>query len=103
MADSTDKSPAAKTDEVNWAELRPQLLKLVLEDRWGERVREREFEPAEYLDPATAPDRLLAPAQQATATISIVDPGPDAEGFRFDVCLRGRRGIVCAADVPYRK
>jgi predicted Zn finger-like uncharacterized protein len=79
------------------------LLKLVLEDRWGERVREREFEPAEYLDPATAPDRLLAPAQQATATISIVDPGPDAEGFRFDVCLRGHRGIVCAADVPERK
>jgi len=79
------------------------LLKLVLEDRWGERVREREFDPAEYLDPATAPDRLLAPAQQATATISIVDPGPDAEGFRFDVCLRGRQGIVCAADVPERR
>jgi predicted Zn finger-like uncharacterized protein len=79
------------------------LLKLVLEDRWGERVREREFEPAEYLDPGIAPDRLLAPAQQATATISIVDPGPDAEGFRFDVCLRGGRGIVCAADVPERK
>jgi predicted Zn finger-like uncharacterized protein len=79
------------------------LLKLVLEDRWGERVREREFDPSEYLDPATAPDRLLAPAQQATATVSIVDPGPDAEGFRFDVCLRGRRGIVCAADVPERK
>lgn len=76
------------------------LLKLMLEDRWGERVREREFEPREYLDPATAPDRLLAPSQQATATISIVDPGPDAEGFRFDVCLRGRQGIVCAADVP---
>jgi len=79
------------------------LLKLVLEDRWGERVREREFEPAEYLDPATAPDRLLAPSQQATATVAIVDPGPDAEGFRFDVCLRGARGIVCAADVPERK
>jgi len=79
------------------------LLKLVLEDRWGERVREREFEPAEYLDPATAPDRLLGPAQQATATISIVDPGPDAEGFRFDVCLHGRKGVVCAADVPVRK
>jgi predicted Zn finger-like uncharacterized protein len=78
------------------------LLKLVLEDRWGESVREREFEPSEYLDPATAPDRLLAPAQQATATISIVDPGTDAEGFRFDVCLRGSRGVVCAADVPSR-
>jgi hypothetical protein len=79
------------------------LLKLVLEDRWGERVREREFEPKEYLDPATAPDRLLAPSQQATATVSIVDPGPDAEGFRFDVCLHGRRGVVCAADVPVTK
>ena len=77
------------------------LLKLVLEDRWGERVRERAFEPAEYLDPATAPDRLLAPQQQATATIAIVDPGPDAEGFRFDVCLHGRNGIVCAAEVPW--
>jgi predicted Zn finger-like uncharacterized protein len=79
------------------------LLKLVLEDRWGESVREREFEPAEYLDPGTAPDRLLGPAQQATATISIVDPGTDAEGFRFDVCLRGSRGVVCAADVPVRR
>jgi intracellular septation protein len=31
MADSTDKGSAAKDDEVNWAELRPQILKLVLE------------------------------------------------------------------------
>ena len=79
------------------------LLKLVLEDRWGDRVREREFEPAEYLDPSTAPDRLLGPDQQATATVAIVDPGPDAEGFRFDVCLRGSHGIVCASDVPQRQ
>lgn len=76
------------------------LLKLVLEDRWGEQVRAREFGPAEYLDANTAPDRLLGPAQQANATIAIVDPGPDAEGFRFDVCLRGAAGPVCAADVP---
>lgn len=79
------------------------LLKLVLEDRWGEEVRAREFEPAEYLDAMTAPNRLLEPAQQTSATIAIVDPGPDAEGFRFDVCLRGARGPVCAADVPGAK
>lgn len=79
------------------------LLKLVLEDRWGEQVRAREFEPSEYLDPTVASNRLLAPAQQAGATIAIVDPGPDAEGFRFDVCLRGARGPVCAADVPGTK
>jgi predicted Zn finger-like uncharacterized protein len=79
------------------------LLKLVLEDRWGEQIRAREFEPSEYLDPTVASDRLLDPAQQAGATIAIVDPGPDAEGFRFDVCLRGARGPVCAADVPGTK
>jgi predicted Zn finger-like uncharacterized protein len=79
------------------------LLKLVLEDRWGEQVRAREFEPSEYLDPTVASDRLLDPAQQAGATIAIVDPGPDAEGFRFDVCLRGARGPVCATDVPGTK
>jgi predicted Zn finger-like uncharacterized protein len=76
------------------------LLKLVLEDRWGDQVRAREFEPSEYADPGTASDRLLAPGQQTNATISIVDPGPDAEGFRFDVCLRGKAGPVCAAEVP---
>lgn len=76
------------------------MLRLVLEDRWGEQVRAREFQPAEYLDPATSPSRLLAPAQQTAATISIVDPGPDAEGFRFDVCLAGAHGTVCAAEVP---
>jgi predicted Zn finger-like uncharacterized protein len=79
------------------------MLRLVLEDRWGEQVRAREFEPSEYLDPTVAADRLLAPAQQTGATIAIVDPGPDAEGFRFDVCLRGARGPVCATDVPGTK
>lgn len=76
------------------------LLKLVLEDRWGDQVRAREFDPSEYLDPTAAPNRMLAPAQQSNASIAIVDPGPDAEGFRFDVCLRGAKGPVCATDVP---
>jgi predicted Zn finger-like uncharacterized protein len=77
------------------------LLKLVLEDRWGDQVRVREFEPAEYADPGTPTDRLLTPGQGANATIAIVDPGPDAEGFRFDVCLRGKAPVpVCAAEVP---
>jgi predicted Zn finger-like uncharacterized protein len=100
-APGTLKVRASVTNGAPFAQPYP-LLKLVLEDRWGDQVRAREFEPAEYLDPGVAPDRLLAPAQQANATISIVDPGPDAEGFRFDVCLRGSAGPVCAADVPTR-
>jgi predicted Zn finger-like uncharacterized protein len=95
----TLKVRASITNNAAFAQPYP-LLKLVLEDRWGDQVRAREFEPAEYLDPGIAPDRLLGPAQQANATISIVDPGPDAEGFRFDVCLHGTAGTVCAAEVP---
>ncbi|HEX2494788.1 MAG TPA: DUF3426 domain-containing protein [Steroidobacter sp.] len=76
------------------------LLKLVLEDRWGDQVRARTFEPAEYLEPGAASDRLLGSGQKTTAAIQIVDPGPDAEGFRFDVCLRGAQTVVCAEETP---
>jgi predicted Zn finger-like uncharacterized protein len=95
----TLKVRASITNRAAFAQPYP-LLKLVLEDRWGDQVRAREFEPAEYLDAGTSTGRLLAPQQQVNATIVIVDPGTDAEGFRFDVCLRGKTGPVCAAEVP---
>lgn len=75
------------------------LLKLVLEDRWGDTVRAREFEPAEYLAAPVPANRLLAPSQRANVAISIVDPGPDAAGFRFEPCLHGRHGVVCTSEV----
>jgi predicted Zn finger-like uncharacterized protein len=92
---------ASITNLADFAQPYP-LLKLVLEDRWGDQVRARDFAPEDYLPPGSAAKRLLAPAQKANATIAIVDPGPDAEGFRFDVCLPGKRGTVCAGDVPNR-
>jgi len=95
----TLKVRASVTNRAAFAQPYP-LLKLVLEDRWGEQVRAREFEPVEYLDPGVATNRLLPPRQPVNASIVIADPGPDAEGFRFDVCLRGGTGLVCAADVP---
>ncbi|HEY6644680.1 zinc-ribbon and DUF3426 domain-containing protein [Povalibacter sp.] len=96
----TLKVRASVTNRAAFAQPYP-LLKLVLEDRWGDQVRARELEPAEYLDPGTPTNRLLPPGQPTNATIVIVDPGPDAEGFRFDVCLRGRENaVVCATDIP---
>lgn len=92
---------ATVTNLADFAQPYP-LLKLVLEDRWGEQIRAREFNPAEYLGPTIAPNRLLNPGQQADATIAIVDPGPDAEGFRFDVCLQGRAATICAEEVRRR-
>ena len=82
------------------AQLQPYpLLRVSLVDRFGTRVGAREFEPAEYLGKASA--RMLAPGERTDATLDILDPGKDAEGFEIDVCIRGAdKAIYCAADAP---
>jgi hypothetical protein len=81
------------------AQLQPYpLLRVTLADRFGKRIGTRDFEPAEYLGKPTA--RLLAPGEQVDATLQILDPRKNAEGFEIDVCMRGAdRRVVCAADV----
>jgi hypothetical protein len=74
------------------------LLRVTLANRFGNRIGARDFEPAEYLGRPTV--RLLAPGERVDATIDIVDPGNDAEGFEIDVCTRGAdQRIVCANDL----
>jgi hypothetical protein len=74
------------------------LLRVTLANRFGNRIGARDFEPAEYLGRPTV--RLLAPGERADATIDIVDPGNDAEGFEIDVCMRSaEQRIVCANDL----
>ncbi len=80
------------------AELQPYpLLRVSLVNRFGTRVGSREFEPAEYLGHAVG--RMLGPGERAEATLDILDPGKDAEGFEIDVCLRSAdKKITCAGD-----
>ncbi|MEA3151431.1 MAG: hypothetical protein QOD56_2370, partial [Gammaproteobacteria bacterium] len=80
------------------AQLQPYpLLRVTLANRFGARVGAREFEPAEYLGAATG--RMLAPGERVDATLDIVDPGKDAEGFEIDVCVRGAdKRVACAGD-----
>jgi predicted Zn finger-like uncharacterized protein len=81
------------------AQLQPYpLLRVTLADRFGKSIGRRDFEAAEYLGKPTA--RLLAPGERADATLDILDPGKNAEGFEIDVCLRGvDQRISCANDV----
>jgi hypothetical protein len=80
------------------AQLEPYpLLRLTLANRFGTRIGEREFEPADYL--GKRPLRMLSPGERVDATLDIVDPGKDAEGFEIDVCLRNAKGkITCVGD-----
>jgi predicted Zn finger-like uncharacterized protein len=74
------------------------LLRVTLANRFGARIGTRDFEPAEYLGKPTV--RMLAPGERADATLDILDPGKDAEGFEIDVCLRNAdQKISCAGDV----
>jgi predicted Zn finger-like uncharacterized protein len=81
------------------AQLQPYpLLRVTLADRFGKGIGRRDFEPNEYLGKPTA--KLLAPGERADATLEILDPGKNAEGFEIDVCLRGvDQKIACQGDV----
>jgi predicted Zn finger-like uncharacterized protein len=74
------------------------LLRVTLADRFGKSIGARDFEPTEYLGKPTA--RLLTPGERVDATLEILDPGKNAEGFEIDVCVRGvDKRISCANDV----
>ena len=73
------------------------LLRVTLANRYGSTLGARDFEPSEYLGKPVA--RLLSPGEKVDATLNILDPGKDAEGFEIDVCLRGGdKRVVCAND-----
>ena len=77
------------------------LLRVTLANRFGTQVGGREFEPAEYLGKPTA--RMMSPGEKVDATLDILDPGKDAEGFEIDVCVRNAdKKIVCAGDAVSR-
>ncbi len=80
------------------AQLEPYpLLRITLANRFGAHVGARAFEPVEYLGKPA--NRLLSPGERLDATLDILDPGRDAEGFEIDVCLRdSRKRLYCAGD-----
>ena len=93
---------ASIVNRASYAQPMP-VLRLKLQDRFGETVVVGDVEPADYL-PGTGTARLLEPGQRADAEIRIVDPGKDAVGFEMDVCLPQVGGMHCAnqivADAP---
>ena len=79
------------------------LLRLTLQDRYGNAVATRDLEPREYLPARAADQRLLEPDQRIDAELHVIDPGKAAIGFEIDACLRGDSGnIGCANDARRR-
>ena len=76
-------------------------IRIVLQDRFGQRVATHDFAPDQYLEGDAGGDRLAA-GERIRTSVSMPDPGARADGFRVDLCLElDARGLVCAAE-PFR-
>ncbi len=76
------------------------LLRVTLQDRFGNRIAARDVPPNDYLPSSVAPKSLLAAGSRVDATMVFVDPGPQAVGFEIDACLQQRSGEVACAHGP---
>ena len=74
------------------------VLRVTLEDRWGQKVQSRDFAPSEYREAHVA-GRQMRPGERVQASVSLPDPGTRADGFRLDLCLEGRgRQLECSTE-----
>jgi predicted Zn finger-like uncharacterized protein len=77
------------------------LLRLSLQDRFGNTIGLRDVGPADYLPGGAAGNTpLLGAGQRADAEIVFVDPGRDAVGYELDLCLPVGDGVRCANPAP---
>lgn len=72
------------------------LLRVVLRDRWNNTVASGVFEPAQYLAEAPPAFQLYAPGTVIPVSISLQDPGAEAQGYEIDACMPNRQhGLQC--------
>ncbi len=75
------------------------LLRVTLQDRFGNRIASRDVPPQSYLPRAIPPSARLSAGQRIDAEMVFVDPGANAVGFEIDACLPAPGGgISCAND-----
>src|SRR5579862_3682490 len=75
------------------------LLRVTLQDRFGNRLASRDVQPRDYLPASIPPPAMLAADQRIDAELAFVDPGASAVGFELDACLPARGGgVACAND-----
>ncbi|MBC8024916.1 MAG: DUF3426 domain-containing protein, partial [Steroidobacteraceae bacterium] len=79
------------------------LLRLTLQDRYGNAVATRDLEPRDYLPKRVVEQRLLEPDQRIDAELHVIDPGKAASSFEIDACLRAESGRIGCANEARRR
>jgi len=79
------------------------LLRVTLQDRFGNRIASSDVAPRFYLPPTVPASSFLSGGQRIDAEMGFVDPGTNAVGFEIDACLPSSGGgVTCANDVSTR-
>ena len=76
------------------------LLRVVMQDRFGNRIAARDLRPAEYLGRGAPQVTLMAPEQRVDVQVAFRDPGQAATGFEIDACMAGHAGVITCANDP---
>jgi predicted Zn finger-like uncharacterized protein len=75
------------------------LLRITVQDRYGNRIATRDVPPSGYMPGAVPEGARLGAGQRIDAEMTFKDPGRDAVGFEIDACLPQSSGrIACAND-----
>lgn len=76
------------------------ILRLELEDRFGNTVASRDFEPADYLKNPAQATRMIGPGASSEAELALATVDREAVGYRLDVCLRESATLLRCANGP---
>ena len=87
---------ATITNEADFTQPLP-LLRVRLDDRWGEPVGVRIFRPDEYLRHAE-PGTGAEPGRAYGIALEVVDPGNEAVGYALTPCLPQGDTLVCLGE-----
>jgi predicted Zn finger-like uncharacterized protein len=79
------------------------LLRVTLQDRFGNRIAARDVGPPSYLPRPVPALKFLSAGERIDAEMGFVDPGANAVGFEIDACLPTSGGeVTCAGDAAAR-
>lgn len=86
-------------NEADFAQPFP-LVRVSLEDRWGDEIGSLDLSPEDYLkDPTNG--RLLGPGGRTQGQATVSDPDRNAVGFRLDLCLpESADRVRCLSNEP---
>jgi len=76
------------------------VLRVSLEDRWGDEIGSREIDPRTYVA-GFADGRMMPPGEPVAGRATVTAPPTAAVGFRLDLCLaRGGNQLDCMSNQP---